>query len=180
MSTVDQRRVALVVNDDEKKFIVVIPEEIVSPDQLRNLARNFQFMSNEDCSIVYDHQSRTFRLTQTADTDVPCPERFEVVGHAKAVVKDDANTTVAGAKQSRIPRPPNAWIIYRSRKSKEIRKQLPHATAGYISTVVSKMWKLESRETRLHYNSKAVEAQKLHKEMYPGYKYNAAGKKSAL
>nr|AHL24885.1 mating-type protein MAT1-1-3 [Ophiostoma himal-ulmi] len=180
MATTIERRVTLVVNDDENKFIVVIPEEMIGSEQLRNLAGNFQSMSNEDCSIVYDHQSRTFRLTQMVNANTPCAGRFEIIGHAKAANKEAKNPEPVTTTESRIPRPPNAWIIYRSQKSKEIRKQIPHATAGYISTVVSKMWKLESRETRLCYNSKAIEAQKLHREMYPGYKYNATGKKGRL
>ena len=40
------------------------------------------------------------------------------------------------------------------------------------------MWKLETRETRLRYNAKAMDAQKLHKQMYPDYKYNANIKKT--
>ena len=43
MSVATERRVTLVVNDDEKKFNVVIPEEMIGSEQLRNLARNFQW-----------------------------------------------------------------------------------------------------------------------------------------
>ncbi|CAK7199544.1 hypothetical protein SEUCBS139899_002224 [Sporothrix eucalyptigena] len=167
------RRVTFVVHD--KKLVIIIPEETVTAEQMRHAARNFQYVMDEDCSILYDAEARTFRLTQMAASH---DARFTVVGHAR-VVQDTKAALPPSQCLSRppasphIPRPPNAWIIYRSQKSKEIRKELPHATAGYISTVVSRMWKLEPRETRLWYNAKAIEAHRLHKEMYPGYKYNA-------
>ncbi|KAL1890843.1 hypothetical protein Sste5346_007984 [Sporothrix stenoceras] len=163
------RRVTFVVHD--KKPVIIIPEETVTAEQIRHAARNFQYVMDEDCSIIYDSEARTFRLTQMVDSQALDDSRFTVVGHAKVI--QDTKATFPAFKSAHIPRPPNAWIIYRSQKSKEIRKELPHATAGYISTVVSHMWKLEPRETRLRYNAKAVEAHRLHKEMYPGYKYNA-------
>ncbi|CAK7235669.1 hypothetical protein SBRCBS47491_009374 [Sporothrix bragantina] len=163
------RRVTFVAHD--KKLVIIIPEETVTAEQMRHAARNFQYMMDEDCSIIYDSAARTFCLTQMVDSQALDDSRFTVVGHAKVV--QDTKTTLPASKSAHIPRPPNAWIIYRSQKSKEIRKELPHATAGYISTVVSRMWKLEPRQTRLWYNAKAAELHRLHKEMYPSYKYNA-------
>ncbi|CAK7275593.1 hypothetical protein SEPCBS57363_006784 [Sporothrix epigloea] len=176
MSFSTTRRVTFVVNDDNKKLSIIIPEEIITAEQIRNVARNFQHITDEDCSIIYNSEERTFRLTQMVDSQSLNDPRLTIVGHAKAVESSKASSP--SARSSRILRPPNAWIIYRSRKSKEIRKQLPHATAGYISTVVSRMWKLETRETRLLYNTMALDAQKLHKQMYPDYKYNANSKKT--
>ncbi|KJR89587.1 uncharacterized protein SPSK_06759 [Sporothrix schenckii 1099-18] len=77
------RRVTFIVNDDDEKFIIVIPEEIITADQLKNVARNFQRVADEDCSIVYDSETRTFRLSQMADGEALEAPRYTLVGHAK-------------------------------------------------------------------------------------------------
>nr|AGH03201.1 mating type protein [Leptographium longiclavatum]AGH03205.1 mating type protein [Leptographium longiclavatum]AGH03209.1 mating type protein [Leptographium longiclavatum] len=173
MADIYQRRVSFVVDDDSNNFSVSIPEELITISQLRAVACGVFHMADDDCCILYDAQAKTYRLVPVSDSKFVDLKRFRVMGYARA--SDDGTTP---APEPRIPRPPNAWIIYRSHKSKEIRKKVPHVTAGYISTLVSQMWKQESCAIRLLYNDKAIEAQKVHKAMYPNYKYNSNAKKT--
>nr|AGS32059.1 MAT1-1-3 [Leptographium procerum] len=125
-------------------------------------------MADEDCCILFDNQAKTYRIVPVSDSKFVDLNRFRIMGYARGkafctcfaprsdIFEASDDGIMTPAPEPRIPRPPNAWIIYRSHKSKEIRKKVPHVTAGYIS----------------------IEAQKLHKAMYPNYKYNANAKKN--
>nr|AGS32066.1 MAT1-1-3 [Leptographium profanum] len=132
-------------------------------------------MADEDCCILFDNQAKTYRIVPVSDSKFVDLNRFRIMGYARGkafctcfaprsdIFEASDDGIMTPAPEPRIPRPPNAWIIYRSHKSKEIRKKVPHE---------------ESCAIRLLYNDKAIQAQKLHKAMYPNYKYNANAKKN--
>ena len=85
-----------------------------------------------------------------------------------------------------IPRPRNSWILYRQAMSKELSKQHPGTTASELckfhklplerkliskATMISKMWREAPQEERDIWQARAKEEDRLHKEMYPWYKY---------
>ncbi|CAG8461044.1 1344_t:CDS:2 [Dentiscutata erythropus] len=66
------------------------------------------------------------------------------------------NETIKVSEQSnKIPRPPNAFILYRRRKQIGIKAQNKNLTNAQISKVISKMWKDENHETILYYEKLA-------------------------
>nr|GAT55636.1 predicted protein [Mycena chlorophos] len=71
--------------------------------------------------------------------------------------------------QAHIPRPANAFIIYRAERSKA--QRVPGSKQGDASQSIATQWKAEPREVRAVYEAKAAEAKRVHEEMYPGYKY---------
>ncbi|RIA96524.1 hypothetical protein C1645_872067 [Glomus cerebriforme] len=75
----------------------------------------------------------------------------------------------------KVPRPPNAFIIYHRNKSKELAK---FKSAGRCETnerhpskTVAEMWKEEPAEIKLQYQREADLALVEHKKKYPFYKY---------
>ncbi|CAG8738869.1 12080_t:CDS:2, partial [Ambispora leptoticha] len=79
------------------------------------------------------------------------------------------------SSKSYVPRPPNAFIIYHKKKSKELAKIKSRARSAsderHPSKTVAEMWKEESEEVKLRYQRQADLALVEHKKKYPYYKY---------
>ncbi|KAG1812517.1 uncharacterized protein BJ212DRAFT_1301502 [Suillus subaureus] len=76
--------------------------------------------------------------------------------------------------QSQPPRPPNAWILYRSDKI----KVLPPAAPGQrsraqadVSKLISDMWRNESDAVKLEYERLADARKAEHQRLYPDYRF---------
>lgn len=79
------------------------------------------------------------------------------------------------------PRPPNAWILYRSQKFREIQQiresqsragssEKPKSQAE-ISRIISQMWQNETTEVKQKFEALADEKKLAHQRMYPTYRY---------
>ncbi|RGB30858.1 hypothetical protein C1646_744679 [Rhizophagus diaphanus] len=75
----------------------------------------------------------------------------------------------------KVPRPPNAFIIYHRNKSKELAKFKSNGKSEsnerHPSKTVAEMWKEEPAEIKLQYQREADLALVEHKKKYPFYKY---------
>ncbi|GBC02244.1 hypothetical protein RclHR1_04510016 [Rhizophagus clarus] len=75
----------------------------------------------------------------------------------------------------KVPRPPNAFIIYHRNKSKELAKFKSNGKGDsndrHPSKTVAEMWKEEPAEIKLQYQREADLALVEHKKKYPFYKY---------
>ncbi|KAF8750657.1 hypothetical protein RHS01_09126 [Rhizoctonia solani] len=72
------------------------------------------------------------------------------------------------------PRPPNAWILYRSDKLKELATQQtsgPRKPQAEISKIISQMWQQEGPDTKGKYETRAEEKKAEHAALYPDYKF---------
>ncbi|KAF8659216.1 hypothetical protein AX16_001877 [Volvariella volvacea WC 439] len=77
------------------------------------------------------------------------------------------------------PRPPNAWILYRADKMREIPKPQPgepRLVQADISRLISRMWKEESDETRAEYERRADAKKAEHAIRYPDYRFQPMSK----
>jgi len=102
-----------------------------------------------------------------------------------------ANVKQAEAKssQAKIPRPPNAWILYRQHHHASVRDANPgmmnvdlcKLSQSYIlrifantvtAKIISQKWKAESPEARDTWHAKAAEAKAAHRLKYPTYSYS--------
>ena len=78
----------------------------------------------------------------------------------------------AGAQQP--PRPPNAWILYRSDKLQQLPPPAlgqPKPTQAEVSKIISAQWKTESDEVRAMYDERAQFAKLEHARLYPNYRF---------
>ena len=78
----------------------------------------------------------------------------------------------AGAQQP--PRPPNAWILYRSDKLQLLPPPAlgqPKPTQAEVSKIISAQWKTESDEVRAMYDERAQIAKLEHARLYPNYRF---------
>ena len=108
----------------------------------------------------------------------------------KALFGDDALEKLYTVKKtSHIPRPPNAFMIYRKQKHAEIKARLEQVHAqnggeGYVSnTEVSRLlgarWRAEPEEIRQRYFQLAKQAELEHRAKYPDYKYQPKRRKTS-
>ncbi|SPO31617.1 related to HMG-box transcription factor [Ustilago trichophora] len=87
----------------------------------------------------------------------------------------------AEAAEPHTPRPPNAWILYRSQKFREIQQtrdsqarsgssEKPKSQAE-ISRIISQMWQNETTAVKQEFEALADEKKLAHQRMYPTYRY---------
>lgn len=76
------------------------------------------------------------------------------------------------ATEARPPRPPNAWILYRSEKLRVIgESEAPRKPQAEISKIISAWWKGESPDVRAYYERLSDEKKAEHQIKYPGYRF---------
>ncbi|KAJ7675097.1 hypothetical protein B0H17DRAFT_1140526 [Mycena rosella] len=80
--------------------------------------------------------------------------------------------TPPGKKTVQPPRPPNAWILYRAEKSKDIGRK----AQSDVSKEISAMWKAESPHIRAEYERRADLKKAEHQAMYPEYRFQPVKK----
>ncbi len=85
-------------------------------------------------------------------------------------------------KPEKIPRPPNAWIIYRTDRLRQWKAQRsphdPPVKQADISRMIGANWKHEPDHIKLEYEKRAAIAKADHKRKYPDYKYNPMSKEA--
>lgn len=81
--------------------------------------------------------------------------------------------TVRERPQVQPPRPPNAWILYRSDKLRQLPQIAPHQRLAQadVSRLISNMWKNETEDVRLDYERRADAKKAEHALKYPNYRY---------
>ena len=78
--------------------------------------------------------------------------------------------TLRAAKESRTPRPPNAWILYRSDQLKVIRDDpvISKKPQADISKLIAALWREEKSEVKLWYEQQADIRKLEHLRQFPG------------
>nr|ACA51906.1 mating-type HMG-box protein MAT1-2 [Aspergillus parasiticus] len=74
-------------------------------------------------------------------------------------------------KSTKVPRPPNAFILYRQHHHPRIKEAYPDFTNNEISIILGKQWKAESEEVKMQFRNMAEELKKKHAEDHPDYHY---------
>ena len=84
-------------------------------------------------------------------------------------------------KEGHIPRPPNAFILFRSemwkKDLKDVSSSGPEKDHRQISRIAGLRWKVLDEATKEQYKRKAREVKADHQRMYPGYRYIPTGKR---
>ncbi|KAG6061491.1 hypothetical protein E4U17_001287 [Claviceps sp. LM77 group G4] len=75
------------------------------------------------------------------------------------------------ADPKKIPRPPNAYILYRKERHNAVKEANPGISNNEISQVLGKSWNLETRELRQRYKEMSENIKIAFHEKYPNYTY---------
>ncbi|XP_048511222.1 zinc finger protein 131-like isoform X2 [Athalia rosae] len=110
------------------------------------------------------------------ENDVDCPSSSEVKTlRIKGRGKSSQKTIVTTEKvqvASKIPRPPNAFMIFANEWRRKIAFQYPNENNKEISVRLGLMWKGLNIEAKEAYYASAKKADEDHKRKYPGYYYS--------
>ncbi|KIJ19098.1 hypothetical protein PAXINDRAFT_70028, partial [Paxillus involutus ATCC 200175] len=69
------------------------------------------------------------------------------------------------------PRPPNAWILYRSDKLKDLPPSKERRAQADVSKLISNLWKNETEQVKLEYERMADARKAEHQRLYPSYRF---------
>ncbi|KAK0486878.1 hypothetical protein EDD18DRAFT_651982 [Armillaria luteobubalina] len=85
--------------------------------------------------------------------------------------------------EPKIPRPPNAFILFRSDILKKLREKDPKNKTGkqrFLSQVAGEAWRRTTPEERQAFNNLAEEARADHLKKYPNYRFSPQRKGSKM
>ncbi|OZJ05256.1 hypothetical protein BZG36_02289 [Bifiguratus adelaidae] len=90
-----------------------------------------------------------------------------------ATKDEDVKKRVRNRRRSnrQVPRPRNAFILYRTEMQRKLKRVLSSLSNPEISIIVGRMWKIAAEDTRHHYARMAEEEAKHHAAQYPDYRY---------
>nr|WRK64982.1 putative mating-type 1-2-1 protein [Ceratocystis harringtonii] len=71
----------------------------------------------------------------------------------------------------RVPRPPNAYILYRKDRHRDAKFFNPHMDNNDISRLLGEHWRCESLAIREHYQKTAADYKEMFMLTYPDYQY---------
>lgn len=94
--------------------------------------------------------------------------------HAMAGPIRTSTTAKTRPKDVQPPRPPNAWILYRSDKLKSLPPEQPgeqRRAQADVSKLISELWKRESDAVKLEYERLADAKKAEHQRLYPSYRF---------
>nr|AHW83204.1 HMG mating type protein [Sporothrix globosa] len=72
----------------------------------------------------------------------------------------------------KVPRPPNAYILYRKDRHRAVKEANPKLSNNEISIILGRQWNGETDEIRVHYHKMAVDIKRQVEALHPTYKYN--------
>ncbi|PSK40198.1 hypothetical protein B9Z65_8138 [Elsinoe australis] len=73
--------------------------------------------------------------------------------------------------EPKIPRPRNAFILYRQHHNASVIARYPHLSNPDLSKVIGELWRGESEEEKSRWKSFAEEDKMQHAQKYPSYRY---------
>ncbi|GAA6006220.1 hypothetical protein JCM11491_002075 [Sporobolomyces phaffii] len=120
--------------------------------------------------LDYDASSRTIRPKPCRSSTEPY--RSSTSDSSPRTPKSPSRSKGKKRPEGHIPRAPNAWILYRSARVKQLTEggNAPKLQSD-LSKLVGTMWREESAEVKEMYARKASIEAKVHAEKYPGYCY---------
>ncbi|KAI0249620.1 hypothetical protein BJV78DRAFT_656455 [Lactifluus subvellereus] len=102
-------------------------------------------------------------------THIPSP--LKLASQTTVMSSSVRNNTGQGVQP---PRPPNAWILYRSDKLQQLPPPAlgqPKPTQAEVSKIISAQWRAEPEEVRAFYDQRAEMAKAEHARLYPNYRF---------
>lgn len=78
---------------------------------------------------------------------------------------------IDGFENNGVKKPPNSFILFRKAVFKDVKINNPNRSSREISSIIGKMWKKMSNESKLSYQVNAKEIEENYKKLYPIHKY---------
>ncbi|PLB51676.1 mating-type HMG-box protein MAT1-2 [Aspergillus steynii IBT 23096] len=115
---------------------------------------------------------RTPAFSGTA-ISVACHDRTLRFEHeAIASATNVQGKTGIPAKPAKVPRPPNAFILYRQHHHPKVKEAYPAFSNNEISVILGKQWKAETEDVKMQFRHQAEDLKRKHAEEHPDYHYS--------
>ncbi|KAJ6115058.1 mating-type HMG-box protein MAT1-2 [Penicillium sp. IBT 16267x] len=157
---------------------VIIPFNVkdkMGETNLIKLGNRLSVLLDEPVEIVRDIDISSFRLVPSAvitknslsentleDYDIEFNVTRQALKHGRAPV----------SPRKRIPRPPNAWILYRQHHHAQTTALNPGVPNNNISRLISVKWRSETEDTRQRWHTLAAQVKAQHALDFPDYQYS--------
>ncbi|MCJ1323159.1 hypothetical protein MMC15_008513 [Xylographa vitiligo] len=132
---------------------------VIGQQGLEVLASRFRALIQAPVSIIEETATGVIRMYPTRNPQ----------GRATASEALEPQTSVD--KNDKIPRPPNAFILYRQAHHPVIKALYPEIHNNQISVIMGKQWAAEEPEKRQQFKSMADDIKEQHQRANPGYCY---------
>uniref|UniRef100_A0A1B6DRC3 HMG box domain-containing protein n=1 Tax=Clastoptera arizonana TaxID=38151 RepID=A0A1B6DRC3_9HEMI len=145
----------LVIDMQDTKNVELIQPKLQMKSQLRQLQ--------------YSSASAHIELAEEDKSSASCsPEETVMIGDTLRII----GSAPPPKKKLKIPRPPNAFMIFANEWRRKLAYQNPLESNKEISVRLGVMWKNLSADTKESYYSASRKADEDHKRKYPGYYYS--------
>ncbi|KAK9361670.1 hypothetical protein V1504DRAFT_474777 [Lipomyces starkeyi] len=155
--------------------IYLIPEYyaplIARTEEVASRAQQFGYICTPKAFMLQPGDQPT--MISSLVGDKVSAERLAPLDLKKAAKKSGSaqQSTQSKQKVAKVPRPRNAFIIYRGAKHDEVMRRGDISNTS-ASRIIAKMWKDEPPHVREYYRRLAMEESLNHKLQHPEYKYS--------
>ncbi|KAJ5930674.1 hypothetical protein N7466_006167 [Penicillium verhagenii] len=147
----------------------------IGDDNMTKLANRLSVLISVAVHVVKDESISAFRICPVPEVN-PNDIGFEHYSQVAVKVKDalkNGQITAPGKKEKakHVPRPPNAWILYRQNHHAVTTSLYPDLPNTEISKIIANQWKNEPSNTRQMWQNMANRAKAQHALENPSYRY---------
>ncbi|CAG8592763.1 2594_t:CDS:2 [Racocetra persica] len=110
------------------------------------------------------------------------PIIYNVLDSDSSLLSNEVEKTsnlVQPSSKDIIPRPPNAFILYRRAKQPEVTREHGKIPNGKISKILGNLWRNESEDVRRYWQKIAYKKKMEHMLAHPGYVYRPKNQKKS-
>ncbi|KIW14261.1 hypothetical protein PV08_07043 [Exophiala spinifera] len=173
-------------NNNQITIPTVVAEELSGKD-LQELKKRFSaHFGNVDTIVFIDDTAKVFRICSVSDVAMStppagAPASLESVSSSTrqpgSAQVDHTKTSAIAPKlrlprrNARVPRPPNAFILYRKKHHALLKAVQPDLPNNDISIILGKQWKQESEGVKNYFKTMAEIIKVQHAKANPGYQY---------
>ncbi|QSS53977.1 HMG box protein [Histoplasma capsulatum var. duboisii H88] len=159
---------------------ILLPADIntvIGQDNVEKIKDRLSALLSTPVVAFKDDVNRVYRIMPTPVLDGVVDAAVVQVMPMIATSKEQSASSSPKAnkatleKPEKIPRPPNAFILYRQHHHPLVKATHPDFHNNEISVLLGKKWKAESAETKAHFKSLADEIKVQHAKDHPDYQY---------
>ncbi|WEW57504.1 hypothetical protein PRK78_002971 [Emydomyces testavorans] len=159
-------------------FLPVDISALIGGDNVEKIKSRLSAMLNVPVVAFEDHANNVYRIMPTPALDGAIESTVAQILPMMATGElgfqsfgEKLSKQNAQVKTAKVPRPPNAFILYRQHHHPLIKAAHPEYHNNDISILLGKKWKSETAETKAHFKALADEIKRKHAEDHPDYQY---------
>ncbi|KAI1926311.1 hypothetical protein LOZ65_002542 [Ophidiomyces ophidiicola] len=159
-------------------FLPVDISSLIGGDNIEKIKSRLSAMLNVPVVAFEDHANNIYRIMPTPALDGAIESTVAQLLPMMAAgeygiqnLGERSSKQNVQPKSAKVPRPPNAFILYRQHHHPLIKAAHPEYHNNDISILLGKKWKSETAEVKAHFKTLAADIKRKHAEDHPDYQY---------